>query len=132
MSLKHISRRILAAVMLVALLVATTPALALALSLQDSQNSMDCCKDGLCPMHQHKSDGEPLCGSNGSSTPIETSMRACDSTPNLALGIVPFVLIAPMPVGAVTLSIEVQVSRTSDVQPVVSTPPTPPPRALLS
>jgi hypothetical protein len=135
MSWMDISRRILAAVMLLALLIVTTPALALALSPQDSSAAMDCCKDGLCPMHQHKtsdsSGNSQDCGSSGHSMPID-SMRACDPAPNLALGISPFALIAPEAIDTnAPLSI-VPVLQSLFAPIVIASPPSPPPRALTS
>jgi hypothetical protein len=133
MSFPDISRKILAAVMLVALLIATTPALALALSPQDSQSLMDCCKDGLCPMHQHKSNGETNeCSPNSQSSPTQSSMRACDPAPNFALGMAVFVLAAPVGIGIAAPMSALPVARISVSPIIVSTPPSPPPRARFS
>lgn len=133
MKLRDIPRKLLAVAALLALLAASTPALAESLSASDLPA---CCNAAYCPMHRRqvrdmqtdKSD----CGAHGKAGSADCSMRACDPAPKLAVGTALFTLAAP-----ITISYEATVQAaplwlSSFVPFVASLPSTPPPRTLPS
>jgi hypothetical protein len=133
MNLKDIPRKLLAVAALLALLAASTPALAESLSASDSPA---CCNTTYCPVHHRQ--GRDIqkdkrnCDTAGHPARNDCSMRACDATPTQAVGTALFTLAAP-----ITISYEATVQATplslsSFVPFVVSLPSTPPPRLLPS
>jgi hypothetical protein len=133
MSLKDIPRKLLAVAALLALLAASTPALAESLS---ASGSPACCNTAYCPVHHRQSrdmqKDKSNCDTAGHPAHSDCSMRACDASPSQAVGTALFTLAAP-----ITLSYESTVqaaplSLSSFVPFVVSLPSTPPPRTLLS
>ncbi len=133
MSLRNIARKLLAVAALLALLAASTPALAESLSASDA---LACCNTAYCPVHHRQ--GRDLqkdksnCDAQGNPMRTDCSMRACDSTPNQAVGTAPFVLTAP---AVLFFDATVQTAPLSSSRffPfVVSRPSTPPPRTFPS
>jgi hypothetical protein len=97
MKLRDISRKLLAVAALLALLAATTPALAESLSASDLPA---CCNTTYCSVHHrqghdmHKDKGD--CSADGKTGAADCSMRACDPAPNQAVGTGLFTLAAPV------------------------------------
>jgi hypothetical protein len=133
MNLKDIPRKLLAVAALLALLAASTPALADSLSASDSSA---CCNTAYCPVHHRQSrdmqKDKSNCDSAGHPARTDCSMRACDAPPNQAVGTTLFTLAPP-----ITISYEATVQAaplplSSFVPFVFSLPSTPPPRTFLS
>jgi hypothetical protein len=133
MSLKDIQRKLLAVAALLALLAASTPALTESLPPSDSPA---CCNTTYCPVHHRQSRGmqkdKSNCDTAGHPVRNDCSMRACDASPNQAVGTALFTLAAP-----ITISYEATVQAaplplSGFVRFVFSLPSTPPPRTFLS
>jgi len=133
MRLRDIPRKLLAVVALLALLAASTPAFAESLSASDSP---DCCKTVYCPVHHRPSrdmqKDKSNCDAHGKTAGTECSMRACDPTPNQAVGTAPFMLAAPITIFYEARAQAAPLSLSRFVPYVVSLPSTPPPRLLPS
>jgi hypothetical protein len=133
MRLKDISRKLLAVAAVFALLVASTPALAESLSASDAAA---CCNTSYCPVHHRQ--GRDIqkdknnCDTAGHLARTNCSMRACDATPNQALGTAPFALAAPFAIFHEATAQPAPISSSGFFPFVVSLPSTPPPRTLPS
>jgi hypothetical protein len=133
MSLRDNARKLLAVAALLALLTASTPALAESLSTVDA---LACCNTAYCPVHHRQ--GRDLqkdksnCDAQGNPMRSNCSMRACDSTPNQAVGTAPFVLAAPVAIFFDETVQAAPLSLSRFFPFVVSLPTTPPPRTLPS
>ena len=137
MRLRDIPRKLLAVAALLALLAASTPALAESLSASDLPA---CCNTAFCPLHpdvgkaaicrRTRSDCDARTARRGAA---DCSMRACDHAPTQAVGTALLHLLA----APITISYKATVqaapfSLTSFVLFVASLPSTPPPRAFPS
>jgi hypothetical protein len=133
MSLKDIPRKLLAVAALLALLAASTPALAESLSAADSPA---CCNTAYCPVHHRQSrdmqKDKTNCDTAGHPTRTDCSMRACDASPNQAVGTALFTLAAPVTISYQATVQAAPLSMSSFVPFVVSLPATPPPRTFPS
>jgi hypothetical protein len=133
MKLTDIARKLLAIAALLALLTASTPALAESLSASDLPA---CCNTAYCPVHHRQvrdmQKDKSNCDAQGNPARTDCSMRACDSTPNQAVGAAPFALAAPVAIffDATVQAAPLSLSRFFPF--VVSLPSTPPPRTLPS
>jgi hypothetical protein len=133
MKLRNIARKLLAAAALLALLTASTPALAESLSASDSPA---CCNTSYCPVHHRQ--GRDLqkdksnCDTAGEPARTDCSMRACDPAPNQAVGTAPFVLIAPVAISYEATAQAAPLSLSLFFPFVLGIPSTPPPRTLPS
>jgi hypothetical protein len=132
MTLREITRKLLALAALLAMLATGMPGLAESLSAAEAT----CCNTVYCPVHHGQArqiqKDKTDCDAKVKLGQTECSMRACDPTPNPAVGTAPFVLIAP-----VTILYEAPVQAVSPLSSrffpfVVSLPSTPPPRLLPS
>ena len=72
------------------------------------------------------------CGAHGKSAMADCSMRACDATPNQAVGTTPFMLAAPVTIFYEATAQAAPLSLSGFVPFVVSLPSTPPPRKFPS
>jgi hypothetical protein len=128
--LTNIAKKFLGIAAILALLTASTPALAEALA---ASNLPVCCNTAMCPLH-HRQSGNPQdpndCG--GKSQGAGSSMRACDSNPDQALEIAPFILVTPVTVFRELTKQHAAISMSLFFPVVVSLPSTPPPRTLPS
>ncbi len=133
MRLKDIPRKLLTVVALFGLLAASTPALAESLTASDS---LVCCKTAYCPVHHRQirdiQKDKNNCDAQGKPAGSDCSMRACDPTPNPAVGTAPFTLAAPITILYEATTQPAQLSFYGFVPSVVSLPSTPPPRTLPS
>jgi len=133
MSFKDISRKLLAATALFALLATSTPALADSLAASDPAA---CCNTVYCPLHhtqgRNMQKDKSNCDTRGKTSAVDSSMRACDATPHQAMGNVPFTLAAPFTIFHETTAQPAPVSLSVFVPFVVSIPSTPPPRIFPS
>jgi hypothetical protein len=133
MSLKDIPRKLLAVAALLALLAASTPALAESLS---ASNSPACCNTAYCPVHHRQSrdmqKDKTNCDTAGHPARTDCSMRACDASPSQAVGTAQFTLAAPIAISYEATVQAAPLSLSSFVPFVVSLPSTPPPRTFLS
>jgi len=133
MRLKDIPRKLLAITALFALLAASTPALAESLTASDS---LVCCKTAYCPVHHRQirdiQKDKNNCDAQGKPAGSDCSMRACDPTPNPAVGTAPFTLAAPITILYEATTQPAPVSLSAFAPYVVSHPSTPPPRILPS
>jgi hypothetical protein len=133
MKLRENARKLLAVVALLALVTASTPALAESLSASDA---LACCNTAYCPVHHRQvrdlQKDKSNCDAQGNPMRSNCSMRACDSAPNQAVGAAPFVLTAPVAIffDATVQAAPLSLSRFFPF--VVSLPSTPPPRTLPS
>ena len=130
---RNISRKLLAVAALLALLAASTPALAEAVSASDLPA---CCNTTYCPVHHRQGRNmqkdKSNCGAQGKMAGADCSMRACDTTPNRAVGTAPFTLAAPITIFYEATAQAVPLSFSCFLPFVVSLPSTPPPRAFPS
>jgi hypothetical protein len=128
-----IPRKLLAVVALLALVAASTPAFAEALS---ASNSLACCNTAYCPVHHRQSrdlqKDKSNCDSHGNAGATDCSMRACDPAPNQAVGPAPFALAAPIAIFYEATAQAAPLSFSTFVPYVFSLPSTPPPRQLPS
>jgi hypothetical protein len=133
MRLRDIPRKLLAVVALLALLAASTPALAESLS---ASNSPACCNTAYCPVHHRQAremrKDKSNCDAHGKTDATNCSMRACDPAPNQATGMAPFTLAAPVTIFYEATAQATPLSWSGFVPNVVSLPSTPPPRLLPS
>jgi len=128
---RHIARKFLAVAGLFALL--TTSMSTLAESLSASELPV-CCNTVYCPLHHRqghdtqkdKSD----CGAPGNPRRTDSSMRACDSVPNQAVGTAPFLLAAPVTISREMTTQAAPLSTSRFFPFLVRIPSTPPPRTL--
>jgi hypothetical protein len=133
MRLWDIPRRLVAVAAIFALLVATTPALAESLS---ASNLPTCCNTAYCPVHHRQ--GRDLqkdktnCDTAGHPARTDCSMRACDATPNQAVGTALFTLAAPITISHEATVQAAPLSASGFFPLVISLPATPPPRTLPS
>ena len=133
MKLRDISRKFVTVSVLVALLAASTPALAESLSPSDLPA---CCNTVYCPLHHRqrrdmqkdKSD----CAAHGKTGAADCSMRACDHAPNQAVGTALFTLAVPIIISYEATVQAVPLSLSGFVPFVSSLPSTPPPRTFPS
>src|ERR1019366_5188581 len=97
MKLRDIARRFLAVVALFALLTVGVPALTESLAASESPA---CCNTAYCPVHHRQvrdiQKDRNNCDAQGRPRQTDCSVRACDTTPNQAVGTAPFVLVAPV------------------------------------
>lgn len=128
--LTDIAKKFLGIAAMLALLTASTPALAEALT---ASNVPACCNTAMCPLHHHQSNN-PQDPSNcaGKSQGAGSSMRACDPSPDQALGIAPYMLVAPITISREVAKQSAAISLSLFFPIVVSLPSTPPPRTLPS
>jgi hypothetical protein len=128
-----IPRKLLAIALLFALLAASTPALAESLSTSEPPV---CCNTTYCPVHHRQGrdmqKDKSNCGAHGKPAMADCSMRACDATPNQAVGTTPFMLAAPVTIFYEATAQAVPLSFSCFLPFVVSLPSTPPPRAFPS
>ena len=134
MSLQDIPRKLLAVAALLALLSASTPALADSLSASDSPA---CCNTAYCPVHHRQNRDMQKDKSNcdtaaGHPARTDCSIRACDASPSQAVGTGLFTLAAPITISYQATVQAAPLSMPSFVPFVVSLPSTPPPRTFLS
>jgi hypothetical protein len=133
MTLKDISRKLLAVAALFALLAASTPALAESLS---APNSPACCHTAYCPVHHGQSrdmqKDKSNCETAGHPARTDCSMRACDATPNQAVGTALFTLAAHITISYQATVQAAPLSLSGFAPFVVNLPSTPPPRTLPS
>jgi hypothetical protein len=129
MRLRDILRKLLAVTALFALLAASTPALADSLS---ASAPAACCNTVYCPLHHNQGRGMKRdkgdCNSAGSPVRPDSSMRACDATPQQAMGNASFTLAAPLTIFHETTAQPAPVSLSAFAPFRVSIPSTPPPR----
>jgi hypothetical protein len=120
-------------VALLALLAATTPALAESLSGSDSPA---CCNTAYCPVHHRQGremqKDKSNCDAHGNAGATDCSMRACDPAPNQAVGTAPFALAAPIAIFYEATAQDAPLSFSGFVPYVFSLPSTPPPRLFPS
>ena len=130
---RNIPRKLLAVAALFALLTASTPALAESLS---TSNSPACCNTVYCPVHHRQArdmqKDKSNCGAHGKTAEADCSIRACDATPNQAVGTAPFVLVPPITIFYEATAQTAPLSLSAFLPFVVSLPSTPPPRTLPS
>jgi hypothetical protein len=130
---RGIPRKLLAVVALLALLAASTPAFAEALS---ASASPACCNTSYCPVHHRQ--GRDLqkdksnCDAHGKTGAPDCSMRACDPALNQAMGMTAFTLAAPITIFYEATAQAAPLSFSGFVPYVFSLPSTPPPRLLPS
>jgi hypothetical protein len=133
MTLKDISRKLLAVAALFALLVASTPALAESFS---ASNSPACCNTAYCPIHHRQSrdmqKDKNNCDTAGHPVRTNCSIRACDVSRNQAVGTTLFTLAAPITISYQATVQAAPFSLSGFAPFVVSLPSTPPPRILPS
>jgi len=133
MRLRNILRRLLAVTVLLALLAASTPVLADALS---TANPAACCNTVYCPLHHNQSRSmkrdQSNCDLAGSPAEQGSSMRACDTSPHQATGIAPLTLAPPIAVFQEPTVQPAPISLAAFLPLVAGDPTTPPPRALLN
>ena len=133
MRLWDIPRRLVAVAAIFALLVATTPALAESLS---ASNLPVCCNTAYCPVHHRQGrdvqKDKSNCDTAGHPARTDCSMRACDATPNQAVGTALFTLAAPITISHEATVQAAPLSVSGFFPFVVSLPTTPPPRILPS
>src|SRR5271165_4357984 len=92
--LTDIAKKVLGIVAMLALLTASTPALAEALAGLDTPT---CCNTAMCPLHRHQDrNGHDMSDCAGKSQGTGCTMRACDGNPDQALGIAPYMLVGPL------------------------------------
>ena len=133
MKLIDIPRKLSAVAALLALLAATTPALAESLSASDLPA---CCNTAYCPLHHRqgremqkdKSD----CGTHGKTSAADCSMGACDPAPSQAVGTALFTPAAPIKISYEATVQAAPLSMSRFVPFVASLPSTPPPRTFPS
>ena len=133
MRLRNIPRKLLAIAALFVLLTASIPALAESLSAFDSPA---CCNTAYCPVHHRQArdmqKDKSNCDSQGKTAGADCSMRACDATPNQAVGTAPFMLAAPVTIFYEATAQAAPLSLSGFFPFAVSLPSTPPPRTLPS
>jgi hypothetical protein len=133
MEILDMGRKSLAIVALFALLMASTPALAHALS--DSELPA-CCNNAYCPMrHGQVRDTQKdkhICGMTNKLLRDGCLLRTCDATPNRAVGIAPFVLASPLAIFYEATVQDAPLLPARFFPFTVSIPTTPPPRTLPS
>jgi hypothetical protein len=132
MTLREITRKLLALAALLAMLATGIPSLAESLTASEAA----CCNTVYCPVHHGQArqiqKDKTDCDGQAKLGQTECSMRACDTTPNPAVGTAPFVLIAPATI-SYEAPVEAMSSSSSRFFPfVVSLPSIPPPRTLPS
>lgn len=133
MKLIDVPRKLLAVAVLLALLAATTPALAESLTASDLPA---CCNTAFCPLH-HSQGGDMQkdksdCDGHGKAGAANCSMRACDPALNQAVGTALFTLAAPITISYEATVQAAPLSLSSLVPYVASLPSTPPPRTSQS
>src|SRR6202790_1206641 len=98
MTLRKIARKLMAVAALLAILTTGIPALAESLSTSLAA----CCNTVYCPVHHGQGrqvqKDKADCDAQARLGQTECAMRACDPSPNPAVGTSPFVLIAPVTV----------------------------------
>ena len=128
-----ILRKLMAVAALFALLAASTPALAESLT---ASNSPACCNTSYCPVHHRQGrdaqKDKSNCATHGMTPWSDCSMRACDATPNQAMGTAPYTLAAPITIFYEATTQAAPLSTSAFAPYVVSLPSTPPPRILPS
>ena len=133
MKLWQVAKRFLIAASLFALLTASVPGLAESLS---TSNLPACCNSVYCPMHHRQvrdlDQDKNNCGAQGQRDGNDCSMRACDTSPNIALGTAPFVLAAPVEISYLMNSEPAPIQISGFLPFHLNVPSTPPPRTLPS
>jgi len=128
--LPNIAKKILGIAALIALLTASTPALAEALA---GSNIPACCNTAMCPLHHHQDpSAQGMSDCAGKSQGAGSSMRACDPSPDQALELAPYMPIAPITIFHEMAKQYAAISLSFFFPIVVSLPSTPPPRTLPS
>jgi hypothetical protein len=131
MKLGQIMRKLRIITALIALVLASIPALAESLSASELSS---CCTTAYCPLHhrniQDLQRDKNNCDSHGQSAGNDCSMRACDMAPNPSMGTALFTLAAPMSIAFQT-NVEPAPGLGSRFFPFhLNFPTTPPPRTL--
>jgi hypothetical protein len=133
MGILFMGRKCLAVAALLALLMASTPALADSLSVSELPA---CCNNAYCPMHHRQvhdtQKGRTICGAQDKAGQAGCSMCACDTTPNPAVGTVLFVLLAPITIFYEATAQDAPLLPARFFPFTVNIPSTPPPRTLPS
>jgi hypothetical protein len=133
MGIRKILRKLVAGTALLALLAASTPALADSLSLA---NPAACCNTVYCPLHHNQARSvkreQSNCDLAGNPAEKSSSMRACDDSPHQVTGTSPFTLAAPVAIFQEPAVQPAPIFMAAFFPSVCSNPTTPPPRALLS
>ena len=126
-------RKFLAIVALLALLMASTPALADSLSVSELPA---CCHIAYCPMRHRQvrdiQEDKHNCDTTGKPARDGCSMRTCDTTTNQAVGTAPFVLVAPVEIFYKATVQDAPLLPARFFPFTVNIPTTPPPRTLPS
>jgi hypothetical protein len=133
MDCKQMTRKIQAVVALVALLIASVPALAESLATPDLPS---CCNTVYCPLHHRQArelqQDKTKCDSKGNPARNDCSMRACDPTPQPAMGTALYLLATPPAIRYAVTAEPARFPMTRHFAFAVSIPLTPPPRLLAS
>ena len=133
MEVRDMGRKFLAIVALFALLMANAPALAESLAASESPA---CCNTAYCPMHHRQvrniQKDKHNCDTTGKPARADCSMRACDTTPNQAVGTAPFVLATPVAIFYEATAQAAPLLPARFFPFTVNIPSTPPPRTLPS
>jgi hypothetical protein len=133
MKIRQNSRKLLAILALLTLVVTSVPALAESLSASDMPA---CCNTGYCPLHHRQGVGfqqdKSECGGHGQSAGSGCSMRDCGAAPKPAVGTALYMLVAPVAIMYQTSAepAPILVSRFFPVP--LNNPSTPPPRMFPS
>jgi hypothetical protein len=128
--LTDIAKKFLGIAAMLALLTASTPALAEAIS---GPSTPACCNTAMCPLHRHQGrNAQDMSDCAGKSQDAGSSMRACDASPDQALEIAPYMFVAPFTVFREMTKQSAAISLSLFFPVVVSLPSTPPPRTLPS
>jgi hypothetical protein len=133
MDLKQMTKKILAVAALLALLVASLPALADSFA---ASNLPACCNALYCPLHHRQArdlqQNNSKCDSQGKLAQNDCSMRACDAILQPAVGTAPYLLVAPPAIRYAANAEPARFPMTQYFAFAVSIPLTPPPRTLPS
>ena len=128
-----ITRKFGAVTALLALLLPGVSALATTLS---AAVEPACCNTIYCPLHHRQmhnlSKDKSDCGGMNAPAHTDSSMEACDSSPNTVVGITAYILVAPLVLRGPAIAETAQVLGSQFFAFVVTVPLTPPPRTSLS
>jgi hypothetical protein len=131
MKFGQFARKLQAIAALLALFIATVPALADSLSSPDLSA---CCTTSYCPVHHRKAQDlqrdKNKCDTQISSADNDCSMRACDTAPTPAVGTALFVLAAPMSISYRAIAEPAPILISEFFPFHLNSPSTPPPRML--
>jgi len=133
MDFRQMTRKIQAVVALVALLFASFPALAQSLA---ASNLPACCNTVYCPLHHRQvrdlQQDKSKCDSKANPAGNDYSMRACDTSPQPAVGTALYLLVSPPAIRYAVNSEPARFPMTQYFAFASSSPLTPPPRTLTS